>query len=63
MKRIMSAEGRAWIYNVSIAALLVLAGYGIVENEMVAVWSGLLGAITNGVARANVTDAGAQTNE
>lgn len=40
----MSQKTRAWIYRVSIAAIPLLAGYGVIEDSKAALWLGLIGA-------------------
>ena len=59
MSRILAVlarpEVRAWIYNVTIAALAVAMTYGLLTGEQAAVWLGLVAAVV-GLARANVPD-------
>lgn len=44
---------RGWIYAVGSAVLLLLGGYGIIANEKVTLWVGVLGAVTNYIAATN----------
>jgi hypothetical protein len=36
---------RVWIYGVSIAVIAVLQGYGIIVDEKVSLWTGLVSAV------------------
>ncbi len=62
MSQIIATLGRpavrGWIYNVTIAALAIATGYGLLTGEQAALWLGLVAAVV-GLARANLTpDAG-----
>lgn len=41
----MSAEKRAWLYRVMLAAGLLAAGYGLVSDTELPLWLGLGGAL------------------
>lgn len=55
--KIFSIEARKWIYNIAIAASGLLVGYGILTQELAALWLALAGAVI-GIARANTGEAG-----
>ena len=48
---------RAWIYRISVAAVPILTGYGLIEDSKAALWLGVIGAVlgfgTNVLASAN----------
>lgn len=56
--RLLSREGRLWVYGVVIAALFVIAGYEIIDEGQVGLWStlaaSLLGVGGTSLAVANV---------
>ena len=41
------------IYTIGSAVLILLGGYGMIADEKVSLWVGLLGAVTNCIAAAN----------
>ena len=50
---------RKWIYNIAIAVIALLVGYGVVTQEIGALWLALAGAVI-GVARSNTGVAGVE---
>lgn len=66
MSRILAVlsrpEVRGWIYNVTIAALAIATGYGLLTGEQAALWLGLAAAVV-GLARANLTPADGEVEE
>lgn len=56
---IIPEKTRAWIYRISVAAVPVLTGYGVIEDSKAALWLGLIGAVlgfgTNVLASANTS--------
>lgn len=50
---------RAWIYRISLAAVPLLTGYGVIQESKAALWIGLIGAAlgfaTNSLAAANTS--------
>lgn len=50
---------RAWIYRISLAAVPLLTGYGLIQDSKAALWIGVVGAIlgfgTNALASANTS--------
>lgn len=42
---IIPARLRGYLYPIALAALLLLAGYGVIEESKVALWAGLVTAI------------------
>ena len=52
----MNEATRAWIYRVSLAALVVAGIYGVVSEEQAVAWGGLALAIANtGLATLNTS--------
>lgn len=45
---------RRWIYSITTSALLVLAAYGLLDGQQLAVWTGLAASVT-GLAWANTS--------
>lgn len=56
---IIPEKTRAWIYRISVAAVPLLTGYGMIEDSKAALWLGVVGAIlgfgTNVLASANTS--------
>lgn len=46
---------RAWIYDVALALGPVAVMYGLLTEQEVAVWLGVVNTLTSGLARANVS--------
>lgn len=42
---VIPEKTRAWIYRITMAAVPVLTGYGVIEESKAALWVGLLGAV------------------
>lgn len=62
MPKYLTSERRKWIYNIAIAILLILAGYGFIDSTETDNYTRLIEAVLNiggvvavSVARANVT--------
>ena len=51
--RLTSRKGRIWLYSVGIAIVGLLVGYGVMTNELAALWSALLAPLL-GLAIAHV---------
>jgi hypothetical protein len=52
---LLTPERRRWLYRVILAGLLVAAGYGLVTDQQVTLWVGLVTAFLGlGVAERNV---------
>ena len=50
--KLFDIRTRKWIYNIAIAVIALLVGYGIMTQEIAALWLALAGAVI-GVARTN----------
>lgn len=50
---------RKWIYNIAIAVIALLVGYGVVTQELATLWLALVGAVI-GIARSNTGVAGVE---
>ena len=52
---VIPEKTRAWIYRISVAAVPLLTGYGVIEDSKAALWLGLIGAVlgTNVLASTN----------
>lgn len=57
--KLFTIETRKWIYNIAIAVLGLLVGYGILTQELAALWLILAGAVI-GIARVNTGAAGVE---
>ncbi len=55
--KLFDIKTRKWIYNIAIAVIALLVGYGIMTQEIAALWLALAGAVI-GVARTNTGVAG-----
>jgi hypothetical protein len=45
--KVLTPEVRAWIYRVLIAVGAIVAGYGFMTSDQVALWIGLAGVVLN----------------
>lgn len=45
LEKIMSREGRKYIYIVSLAVIPLLVAYGVIDEEVAPLWVALAGAI------------------
>ena len=48
-------DNRKWIYNVALALGPVAVLYGLLTEEEVAIWLGVVNTVTSGLARKNVS--------
>lgn len=55
MQNIFSEKNRAWAYRVLLAVGLLLAGYGVVTQDQMALIIGVVGAVLNVMPTANTT--------
>jgi hypothetical protein len=55
MKNIFSEKNRAWAYRVLVAVGTLLAGYGVVAQDQLVLWIGVITAILNVMPTANTT--------
>lgn len=55
LKKLTRRKGRLWLYSTGIAVVALLVGYGVLTNELAALWSALLAPLL-GLAIANVPD-------
>lgn len=39
------ARNRKWLYGVTVAVLVILAGYGVISDDQVPLWLALAGAV------------------
>jgi hypothetical protein len=54
-KSLFSEEVRGWIYRVLIAVGVLLAGYGVISADQLALWAGLIVAVLNVMPSANTS--------
>lgn len=60
-KFIKSAAGRRWLYGILLATVALVAGYGLVTDELAVLWVAVGAALLGfPVASANVTNAGVE---
>ena len=53
LKKLTSRKGRVWLYSTGLATIALLVGYGVLTNDLAALWSTLLAPLL-GLAIANV---------
>lgn len=59
---IKSTAGRRWLYGVALALVALAAAYGLITDELSALWVGVIAALLGlPVAAGNVTNAGAES--
>ena len=55
MKNIFTDKNRAYAYRVLLAVGVILAGYGVVTDDQLVMWVGLVGALLNVMPTANTS--------
>jgi hypothetical protein len=45
LKKLMSREGRKYIYIISLAVIPLLVAYGVIDEEVAPLWVALAGAV------------------
>lgn len=43
--RVLSREGRKWIYGIMLAVVPLLVAYGVIEQDQAPLWIALVGAV------------------
>lgn len=55
MKNLLTEKNRAYAYRVLLAVGVLFAGYGVVTQDQLVMWIGLVGALLNIMPTANTT--------